>query len=76
MRPFEASAWMYSPTGLPYSGCRLVAAITRWSGLTPRKARSKVARLTPLACASGHSLASNAANECLCVLCMRGGAGE
>ena len=33
-------------------GCRLVAAITRWSGVTPFIAVSKVARVMPLACAS------------------------
>src|SRR5262245_23427917 len=35
--------------------------MTRGSGVTPAKARSKVARVTPFACASGHSSLRNAA---------------
>jgi len=40
---------------LPYSGCFLVAAITRGSGRRLLKTASKVAREMPLASAEGHS---------------------
>src|SRR5262249_8170621 len=40
--------------------------MTRWSGVTPFKARSKVARAIPLACASVQSSAAKLTNDCSC----------
>ena len=62
VRPARRSGSRRAPAGLLYSGCFLVVAITRGSGVTPAKALSKVARVMPLACASFHSSARNLSN--------------
>ena len=60
MRDGEAIESTYCPTGLPYSGSRRVAAITRASGVKPPSAWSKVARVMPRFCASAHKASRKA----------------
>ena len=56
----DTAVLRYSPTVLWNSAWVWLLSITLWSGVTPSKAASNVARLTPLACASGQSPATKA----------------